>query len=296
MLESLDLPGTDLRVTRAGLGGCPLGGHGWGAFDEREAERAVVAACDSGINLFDTADCYGLGRSEHLLSRALGRRRSEVVIATKAGVRWDAAGRVWKDASPGYLRRAVEASLRRLRVEQVGVCFLHWPDGETPVADSIGALADLQREGKIGAIGVSNLDRAQLDEALDAAPIVALQLRMSLIHREHIPLARYAATRGVTVWAWGALGEGLLTGKFTAVSTFEPGDRRRRYPEFQGEAWTRNLAIAEDVVATARRCRRSPAQIALRWALDKAGASITLFGAKRSAQVRDNLGCLGWSL
>jgi aryl-alcohol dehydrogenase-like predicted oxidoreductase len=160
------------------------------------------------------------------------------------------------------------------------------------VSESIGALAALRDEGKIEAIGVSNLNRAQLDEALDAAPIAAFQLRISLIHREHLPLARHAARRGVTVWAWGALGEGLLTGKFTAATTFGADDRRHRYPEFQGDAWDRNLALAAEVVETARTCGRTPAQVALRWVLDEAGAAVTLFGAKRRAQVMENARCL----
>ena len=297
MLESTRLLVPDIEVTRLGMGGCPLGGAGWGADDETQVKAAIDEALDLGINLFDTADCYGFGLSEQRLAAALGRRRHDVVISSKFGVRWDADGRTLKDANPVYARRAVEASLKRLKLECIPLYSLHWPDGVTPIPDIMGALSDMRTEGKIGAIGVSNLDADQLEEAARHAKIAMVQVRFSLIHRSSaLALRETAARHGISIWAWGALGEGLLTGKFDSRSTFGTDDRRSYYPEFSGEWLEANPALAGQIVEIGERLERSPAQVALRWLLDTCGIGGALFGAKNPTQVRDNVATLGWNL
>jgi aryl-alcohol dehydrogenase-like predicted oxidoreductase len=227
--------------------------------------------------------------------RAVGRH--DVTITSKFGVRWDEAGKTLKDASPAYARQAVEASLRRLKLERIPLYFLHWPDGTTPIAEIVGCLSDLRNEGKIGAIGVSNVTPEQLDEAAATAGIAAVQVRFSLIHRaKALALREVAGRRGISIWSWGGLGEGLLTGKFDSTSTFGEDDRRSYYPEFRGRWLTENLALAERIVELGAQLDRSPAQVALRWLLDTPGIGGSLFGAKNPDQVRDNVGTLGWSL
>ena len=135
-IESTILGRTDVRISRLGMGGCPLGGHGWGPTTERDSIRAVERAVELGVDFFDTADCYGLGRSEELLSQALGSRRHEVTIATKFGVRWDKQNRTWKDTSAQYLRQALTASLRRLRLDCIPLYYIHWPDEHTPIEEN----------------------------------------------------------------------------------------------------------------------------------------------------------------
>ena len=258
---------------------------------------AINEAYDLGINLFDTADCYGLGLSEQRLSEALGERRHEVVIASKFGIRWDDSGKTSKDVSPAYARQAIDASLKRLRLERIPLYFMHWPDGVTPIAEVMGVLNEFRSQGKIGAIGVSNLDAGQLEAAAQHADIAVIQVRFSLIHRAGALALRDVAKRhNISIWAWGALGEGLLTGKFDAGSEFGDNDRRSYYPEFSGRWLKDNLALANHVVEIGKRIDRSPAQVALRWLLDTEGIGGALFGAKDPRQVRDNVATLGWNL
>ena len=295
MVETFDLGGSGVACSRAGLGGCPLGGHGWGLVDHSDLKAAVREALDGGVNFFDTADCYGLGRFEELLGRALGSRRREVIVSKVR--RTLEKGETWKDASPKYMRDAVEGSLRRLRIDTIPLYSLHWPDGATAIADTIGALARCREQGKICAIGVSNLSAEQLKKAVSEADIAAIQVRGSLLRqrsfREIIDVAR---AHRVSVVTWGSLGEGLLAGTITSASNFASGDRRNRYADFKNRKFERNLQVAREISLVAARLGRYPSEVALRWLLDTDGIAASLFGAKRPAQVRDNLGALGWSM
>ena len=143
-----------------------MGGHGWGEVDEKKARDAVARAAELGINFFDTADCYGFGHSEQLISEVLGPKRNDVVIATKFGVAWDAGTRkTWKDSSASRCVLAVEDSLRRLRLDSIPLYYVHWLDGVTPVEETVEALAGLRDAGKIQHIGVSNFTPDQLELA-----------------------------------------------------------------------------------------------------------------------------------
>ena len=279
-----------LEVSRVGMGGCPLGGHGWGQVDDRESIRAVHAALDQGVNFFDTADIYGLGHSERVLAEALGAERSRVVIASKFGVRRDSTGKMVKDIRPEHLRRALEGSLRRLRLERLPLYYIHWPDGSTPIEDAVGALERCREQGKVHAIGVSNFNREQLEAACDRATIAAVQVQYSLADREAaerlLPTSRRRRTPVVT---WGSLAQGLLTGKFDGQTRFDQTDRRSRYDNFKGGRFQRNLLLAQQVQEAARRLGRTPAQVAMRWLLDTPGISCVLFGAKSPQQVKENV-------
>lgn len=296
-MESITLPGTGLRVSRVGLGGCPLGGHGWGAVDHAELLAAVHRAIDLGINFFDTADVYGLGRSEELLAEALGRRRHEVVLASKFGVRRTADGRTIKDISPAYLRTALEASLRRLRLDCIPLYYIHWPDGCTPVEETLAELERCRRAGKIRAIGVSNFGADELRRACTVARIVAVQVQYSLVDRHQAEAIRHVvAAAQIPLVTWGSLAQGLLTGKFDASATFGPDDRRSRYENFCGGKFQRNLEMVARLKTLSARLGRSPAQIAIRWLLDTPEVGCVLFGAKRPAQVDENFQALDWHL
>src|SRR5947207_3407434 len=155
-MEYRKLAFTDLEVSRVGFGGWAISGHGWGPVDDRESAAAVQRALDLGINLFDTADVYGFGHSEEVLASALGDERRHAVIATKFGVTWDARGRVSRDVSPPRVVAALEASLRRLRLDCIPLYQVHWPDGATPVAATMEALRRCQEAGKVRWIGCCN--------------------------------------------------------------------------------------------------------------------------------------------
>jgi len=296
-MEKVSIAGFGAGVTRLGLGGCPFGRHGWGPVDDRESIKAVQRACDLGVNFFDTADVYGFGHSESIFRKALGARRHDVHVATKFGVRWDKHGRIWKDASPAYLHHALDASLERLGLEAIDLYYLHWPDPMTPIEKTLEGMERLRCQGKIRAIGLSNITANQLRTAVQIAPIATVQLQFSLIDREKFELfAPVAEPLGIQLVTWGSLGQGLLSGKYGQRATFCEGDRRLRYDNFQGEKFQRNLRLVQEVQNIAAQIGRTPAQIALRWLLDTTSVGCALFGAKTSAQVEDNLGALGWQL
>jgi aryl-alcohol dehydrogenase-like predicted oxidoreductase len=184
-METIKLGKTDYQISRLGLGGCPLGGHGWGDFDQEQAINAVRKAMDSGINFFDTADIYGFGSSEELLFHALGETRHKLVIASKFGVRFnESTKQTYKDISPKYVRQALEGSLKRLRLEMIPLYYIHWSDGKTPIQDTVAELEKCRQEGKIGGIGLSNFTADEITEALNITNIDAVQVQFSLVDRE----------------------------------------------------------------------------------------------------------------
>lgn len=295
-MERVRLGRSDLIVSRIGLGGCPFGGHGWGPIDDENSLRAIRAAVDAGINFFDTADVYGLGHSEQILARGLGAKRTEMVVATKFGVRWDDQKRIVKDISPRYLRTALEASLRRLQLDCIPLYYVHWPDGATPVEAAVEELARCRQEGKIHAIGISNFSAEQIESAGAAAEVACLQAQYSLVDRGAEALASAVRRTQISLVTWGSLAQGLLAGKYDASSRFGADDRRSRYENFRGDKFIRNLQTVEAVKRVAARAGKTPAQVAVRWLLDSPLVSCALLGAKSPQQVRDNAGAAGWRL
>ena len=296
-VEYLRLGKSGPRVTRLALGCWAIGGHGWGAVNDDDSVQTIRLACDVGVNFFDTADVYGLGRSESLLSSALGEQRQRVTIATKGGIRWDSSGRTQRDSSPTHLRQALEASLGRLRLDCLPLYYVHWPDERTPIGDTVEAMARFREEGLIQHIGVSNFTLKQLREALRVTPIDVVQVQFSILDREAtqdiIPLCQEAGAGLVT---WGCLADGLLAGKFTGDTRFSADDHRSRHPNFQGDLFLRNLEKAEALRDIAAKVGVTMPQLALRWVLDTPGVSVALFGAKYPGQLRDNLGSYGRGL
>jgi aryl-alcohol dehydrogenase-like predicted oxidoreductase len=288
------------RFTRMGMGCWAVGGHGWGKVDDDDSIKAIRHAFERGVNFFDTADCYGLGKSERVLRQALGGNLGSLFIATKGGVRWDDRGRVWNDSSPAYLRTAVEASLRRLGIERIPLYYLHKPDGRTPIPEIMGALSRFRAEGMIGEIGIANFAAAQAEaavEALDSTPVRAIQVRFNLMQRERgMELASLCRRSGALLVSWGSLADGLLTGKFNRDSTFGADDHRSASPFFKGGEFEGNLQRVEALRTIANRRRVSLGQLALRWVMDAFPWACPLFGAKTAAQVEENLGAEGWKL
>lgn len=290
MVESIRLPELAEPVSRIALGGCPLGGHGWGAVDDTESVAAVRSAVDAGVTFFDTADVYGLGHSEELLSRALAEDRHRVTVATKFGVRMGPDGRAFRDVSPAWARLAVEASLRRLRLERIPLYYMHWPDDRTSIEDVVGALVDLRDEGKIGAIGLSNVTAAQVARANRVARISAVQVQYSLVDRASAE-ALLGTTQGLAIplITWGSLAQGLLTGKYDERSVFDSTDRRSRYENFQQPKLARNMQVVRRLRKIAASAKATPGQVAIRWLLDQPGVGAVLFGAKTISQVAENV-------
>jgi aryl-alcohol dehydrogenase-like predicted oxidoreductase len=295
--ETMRLGNSGHTISRMGFGCWAIGGHGWGKVNDYDSVRAVQCALDNGITFYDTADAYGLGKSEILLSKTLGEARKDVVIASKGGVCWEESGKIWTDISPKYLRSALEKSLKRLRMDHIPLYYIHKPDGVTPVQESVYALERMREEGKIGAIGLANFSPYELKAALEVAPISAIQVRLNLFDRDLVnDLLPVCKDNNVTLVSWGALADGLLTGKFCPGMQFGPDDHRSRMPAFKGEAFLENIECVKSLEKIALKRGYRVGQLALRWVLDYSDITCALFGAKTDKQVVDNLGANGWTL
>jgi aryl-alcohol dehydrogenase-like predicted oxidoreductase len=255
---------------------------------------AVSRALELGVNFFDTADVYGLGLSETRLSEILGARRHDVVIATKGGMSWREAasgGRatVSRDSSPGYLRLAVEASLRRLRLDRLPVYFIHWPDPRTEIKDTFEFLAKLQDEGKIAHIGCSNFSAAQVRAACEVSEISFVQLPVNLLGEDvDSEMAVLLKEKAIGVVAYNVLANGLLTGKYNASSRFAQDDRRARLPLFQGEAYRRALEQVAEISARAEAQNLTCAQYAISSVLQRGDVVSAILGVKNREQIEEN--------
>lgn len=278
-----------LRLSRIGFGSAAIGGYDYGAVRDAESVDAVRRALETGITLFDTADVYGLGHSESVLAQGLGDRRRDAVIATKVGVRWDDRGRTTRCLRPDYIRQAAEASLRRLGIDCIPIYQIHWPDPDTPLEDSIGALVRLQEEGKIRWIGLCNAETAYIDRAQATGRLETLQVPFNMAQPEQADTMRHARERhAMLVMAYNVLAQGLFTGKYGASTTFEGTDLRRRSALFTGELHQRGLSALDRLTVVGARHGRKPGQIALRWVLDQPVVDIALAGMKSPAQVDEN--------
>lgn len=299
-MEYITLPGSDLRVSRFCMGGCPMGGYGWGRVHEDELIGAIHAALDAGVNFFDTADTYGLGQSERTLAKGLGSRRGDVVIGSKFGVRVG-GGKTVYDNTPTYIQAALEESLRRLNTDYIDIYTIHYRDGTSPIADVIGKLEELREAGKIRYFGLSNIHGDGLEEFLpykDA--FVCCQDEFSLACRTNETDLRAVQERlHAAPLTWGSLGQGILTGKYTKENLhFGADDRRSReiYVNFHGEKLERNLRTVEVLRKIAVNHGKSIAACAIRWILDTLPGSVVIAGVKRPAQLMSNVEAMGWTM
>ncbi|MEU5129733.1 aldo/keto reductase [Streptomyces mobaraensis] len=278
-------------ISRLGLGCMSMTGI-YGPTDPREAAATLLEALDSGVIMFDTGDFYGDGANEILLGRTLAPHRDRVVLATKTGVRRTAEGLV-PAGSPDDLRRACEASLRRLRTDHIDLYYLARIDPAVPVEESVGALADLVAEGKVSHIGLSEVSAATLRRAHAIHPISAVQTEYSLWER-HVETDILPTIRslGTTLIAYSPLGRGLLTGAVRATKRYEPGDFRATAPRYNGDGLKANLAIVDAITHLAATKSATPAQIALAWLLSRGDDVIPIPGSSRRPHLRDNLAAL----
>jgi aryl-alcohol dehydrogenase-like predicted oxidoreductase len=280
------------------LGTWAIGGTQWGPSDDDESVRTIVSALDAGMTFIDTADCYGEGRSENIVGRAIAGRRDGLFIATKVGVLGnDQVG--WKlDTSRKHVLEGCEASLKRLGTDVIDLYQLHWPVKDTPIEESIGALNTLREQGKIRYAGVSNFSAAQLREAAKFGPVVSLQSEFSMLtagaREDDIPTAE---SLGVGFLAYGPMARGLLTGKFHGTEPeFPEGDVRRNDKRFHGEGWKRSQAVLDVLGPIARKHGRTVGQVAVNWVLCQPGVTSALVGARHPGQVEENIGSQGWRL
>jgi aryl-alcohol dehydrogenase-like predicted oxidoreductase len=291
------LGNSGICVTPIAMGCWPIAGITSVDVTEAESLGTLKAACDAGINFFDTAYCYGYaGESERMVGRAIAGRRDHVVIATKGGIHWTDRRQTF-DASPATLRRECEESLRRLGTDRVDLYYLHAPDPRVPVAESAGALKELLDAGKTRVVGVSNFNTAQLEEFARVCPIAAYQPHFNMLQREiEASQLPWCAARGIAVVVYWPLMKGLLAGRMPRNHAFDPRDGRQKYPMFHGEEWQRNQDFVDEIRAIADDIGRTVAQVVLNWTIHQPGITAALCGAKRPAQIRENAGAMGWRL
>lgn len=304
------LGATGLEVPAMVYGAYAIGGVFWGAHDESAALRSIEASLDAGMNAFDTAPIYGLGHSEELLGRALRHRSDEVVMMTKVGMRWDddrgpvvldqtsRSGermRVRANLRPDSVRAEVRASLGRLGFDRIDLVQVHRPDPRTPIADTMGALAELRAEGLVREIGVSNYTLAQVAEARTAlgdVPLASIQPHFSLLQRDiEADLLPYAREHGIGILAYSPLDQGLLTGRVTADRRFTGDDRRARRTSFLPENRARVNAVLQDVVLPIADAHDATlAQVVLAWTVAAPGVTCALVGTRTPEQATENAG------
>jgi aryl-alcohol dehydrogenase-like predicted oxidoreductase len=305
-MDTRQLGRSDLQITRIGLGAWAIGGEwlfGWGPQDDADSVAVIRHAVDSGINWVDTAAAYGLGHSEEIVGRAVAEipQADRPYVFTKCSLVWNDAREVSHNLRPASLRRECEASLRRLRLEPVDLYQIHWPRwGSSPpgydpgsLEDAWRTLADLQREGKVRCIGVSNCNAEQLEWLEDIAPVTSLQPPYSILRREvEQDTLPWCLAHDVGVIVYSPMQSGLLSGTMTRerIAALPAGDWRRKAAWFQEPRLSVALGVAETLKAVAARHQCSAAEVAIAWTLRQPAVTGAIVGARRPEQVDGFIG------
>jgi len=289
-MEQRKLGGEGLVVSALGLG-CMGMSEFYGPGDDAESLATLHRALDLGVTFLDTADMYGPFKNEELVGRAIRDRRDRVVLATKFGNERGADGSfLGVNGRPEYVRRACEASLRRLGVDHVDLYYQHRVDPKVPIEETVGAMAELVSEGKVRYLGLSEAAPATLRRAHAVHPISALQTEYSLwsrdVEEEVLPAVR---ALGIGFVAYSPLGRGFLTGRFRRPEDLPAGDYRKSSPRFQGDNFAANLRIADGVREMAREKGLEPSQLALAWVMAQGRDVVPIPGTKRRSYLEENL-------
>jgi aryl-alcohol dehydrogenase-like predicted oxidoreductase len=290
-----------LGASPVALGTWQLSGH-WGDFDENTAEAAIRRARELGVTVFDTAHFYGWGRSEEILGRALAEdlraHREDVVIVTKAGLRFDEEHGPYPDASPDWLREGIESSLRSLGVDHLDIFLVHAPDPRIPFEQTAAFLQGYVERGLIGQVGLSNFNAAQTAEFASAMPVTVVESPYNLfqrkIEKDLVPLAE---RQDLTVLTYSPLANGLLSGALRPDTVFGAGDWRSEVPMFQGQGYHRTLSMVAALSDFARERFGVPvARLAIAWVLARPWVGNVIVGARSPAHVEEAVAATGLSL
>ncbi|MBI5670490.1 MAG: aldo/keto reductase [Chloroflexi bacterium] len=302
-MEKRRLGNSDLLITPIGYGAWAIGGggwaFGWGPQDDDDSIRTIHRALELGINWIDTAAVYGLGHSEEVVAKAVKGLANRPYIFTKCERRWDDEGKVYGSLKRDSIMKEIEDSLRRLQVDVIDLYQIHWPNPDADIEEGWQALADLQRQGKVRWIGVSNFDVRQMQRAQAIAPITSLQPPYSAIRRGiEAEILPYCQQHNIGVIVYSPMQSGLLTGRMTKerVASMASDDWRRRDENFQEPRLSRNLKLAEVMGEIARRHGRTTAEVAIAWTLRHPAVTGAIVGARRPDQVDDFIHAADFSL
>ncbi len=296
---------TGIQTSAIGVGCWEIGG-GYGSIEEADFIKAVNRALDVGINCFDTAEAYGFGASERSLAKALGGRRKEAVITTKFGVGYPEAQN-FRDGSRKRVMESIEKSLGNLDTDYVDIYLVHWPDRNTPFEETMLALDDLVKQGKVRAVGLSNFRLEEIKACMSTRRIDVVQYCWNMFDRRmESEIFPYCRAHNIGVMAYGSLAYGMLTGTFTEEMTFDKGDWRSKRGQlanlnlfqhlFGPEYYLKNLRAVAELKSIAQRYGKSLPQLALRWTLSNPVVSTALVGCRNPREVEDNVGAIGWSI
>jgi aryl-alcohol dehydrogenase-like predicted oxidoreductase len=287
------LGNSTLTVFPIGLGCMSLSGA-YGKGDDAESIKVVHHAIDNGVNFLDSSDMYGWGHNETLLGKALtGGRRDKVVLATKFGQTQQPGGANGVNGRPEYVKQACEASLQRLGVDEIDLYYQHRVDPSVPIEETVGAMGELVKAGKVRAIGLCEAKPETIKRAHEIHPLAAVQSEYSLLYRQHAE-ETLATTRplGIAYVAYSPLGRSLLTGSVKSASDIPEGDGRGRHPRFAGDNLAHNLQLAAAIEAMAKAKGCTPGQVALAWLLAQGTDIVPIPGTKRAQRVDENVGAL----
>jgi len=297
------LGNSDLHLTPIGFGAWAIGGNGWafgwGHQEDQESIEAIHRALDLGINWIDTAAIYGLGHSEEIVAQALKGRSPQPYVFTKCSLIWDEQRELGRSLKADSLRREVEDSLRRLNVEVIDLYQIHWPNPDSEIEEGWTTLAQLQKEGKVRYIGVSNFNVEQMRRAQQIAPITSLQPPYSLVNRNvESEILPFCQQQHIGVINYSPMQSGLLTGTMTAerVAKLPEDDWRRNSTEFQEPRLSRNLNLVELLRQIGQRHDRSPGEVAIAWTLRHPAITAAIVGGRNGKQVEGIIGAMEFRL
>ncbi len=297
------LGASDLEITPIGVGAWAMGGGGWqfawGAQDDGESVDAIHAALDQGINWIDTAAIYGLGHSEEVVGRALAGRSKKPLVFTKCGIVWDERRETRRSLEPESIRKEVEQSLSRLKVDVIDLYQIHWPDPDNLVEAAWRMMAKLQQAGKVRYIGVSNFNVDQMRRAQQIAPITSLQPPYSIISPEiEKEILPFTQANHIGVIVYSPMKSGLLSGTMTRerIASMPEDDFRKRVPHFKEPLLSRNLELAELLGTIGRRHGRTAGEAAIAWTLRHPAVTGAIVGMRSAKQVEGVIGAAEFRL
>ena len=294
---------SDLEITPLGVGAWAMGGNGWqfgwGPQDDDQSIAAIHAALDRGINWIDTAAIYGLGHSEEVVARALQGRSHKPYVFTKCGIVWNERRETSRTINPDSIRREVEASLRRLKMDVIDLYQIHWPEPDREVEAAWTMMAKLRAEGKVRFIGVSNFNAAQMQRAQAIAPITSLQPPYSIISPEiEQAIFPFAQANNIGVIVYSPMKSGLLSGAMTRerIAALPEDDFRKRTPNFNEPLVSRNLKLAELLGQIGQKHGRTAGEVAIAWTLRHPAVTGAIVGVRSAQQVDGVIGAAEFRL
>lgn len=299
-MEYRTLGQSDLKVSVIGFGAWGIGGKPfWQGVEENESINSIKRAVDLGINFFDTAPVYGFGYSETLLGKALEGVREKVIVATKCGLRWEREelGNITKSATRESIMEEIDLSLQRLKTDYIDLYQVHWPDVNTDVKETMGALTELQEKGKIRHIGVSNYTVPLMEESLKYGSLVSLQPMYNMVERDiEKEVVPYCVENNMGIIAYSPLASGVLTGKYDEKTKFNDWRGKGIIGHFTDDIYLSNIQKVKKLKKIAERLGKTMGELAINWVINQKCVSTAIVGIKRADQVTENLGAIGWNI